>query len=860
MADTLDRNRTAETVAQALFGLGDAVKVGRFSVLERRGSGAMGIVYSAWDPRLERRVAIKVLRERGEAVDRILDEARATAKLNHPNVVTVYDADIDDGRPYIAMEYIEGVQLRPWWTEQTRTEAELRAVFAQLARGLHAAHRAGLVHRDFKPGNAMISTRDGQDHAFVLDFGLTITAGDDTAKVAGTPAYMPPEQRIGDPATPAGDQFSFFVTLYEALTGERPRRRPAPLDDVPRSLRALVRTGLSEDPEQRHASMAAVAEGLAPTKRSSQVAGIAALGLLGAGLAANAFSAEDPQAQCRDAADVRWSGVWTPGRATALDDRFVTSAAWMKLAASLEAYGKGWTEAWDEACRATHVEKTQSLDTLALRTACLDADLARTAAAVDSLERGGEQTVQSILTGAPLTTPDCTTVRLRDREPPPNDPDQRTAYDAALRATASALARAKFDGEPATALDNLADVSPGEPPHPVIVAAVEAARGECHFLLGAPEDSVGAYQAAVAAAERARDDHAFIDLAGNLAFVQGVELSKPEVARTWLAQAVNRQGRASLTATERFELALRRASVERTAGKPERAVQMLEDALTGDDDGLPPHVAGALHNNLANAYADQHAVGPALENVREALRLRLAGLGETHRAVGQTRMMYGRLLTEAGSLEEAATELKAAAEVFANLEGAHAEQVSALEGAAINAAMRGDLAAATTQMGAALEVAQTNLGPDNRLRGQLGVNYGRMLMMQGKLDQARAQLATALAFEERVLGPEHGGLAESLTILAEIELAAEDGEAAGAATRRALSLTTAAAHVLQLRVMQQQATALRTCDVAAAQAQARALLDAADLESLGIQPTEEAGIRASIDAWRGGPNCDSTGP
>ncbi|MEM6296019.1 MAG: protein kinase, partial [Myxococcota bacterium] len=111
-ADTLDRNRTAETVAQALFGLGDAVKVGRFSVLERRGSGAMGIVYSAWDPRLQRRVAIKVLKQRGAAVDRILDEARATAKLNHPNVVTVYDADNDEGRPYIAMEYIEGVPLR----------------------------------------------------------------------------------------------------------------------------------------------------------------------------------------------------------------------------------------------------------------------------------------------------------------------------------------------------------------------------------------------------------------------------------------------------------------------------------------------------------------------------------------------------------------------------------------------------------------------------------------------------------------------------------------------------------------------------------------------------------------------------
>ncbi|MEM6296503.1 MAG: tetratricopeptide repeat-containing protein kinase family protein, partial [Myxococcota bacterium] len=728
------------------------------------------------------------------------------------------------------------------------------------ARGLHAAHQAGLVHRDFKPGNAMVSTRDGRDHAHVLDFGLTITAGDDSAKVAGTPAYMPPEQRIGDPATPAGDQYSFFVTLYEALTGKRPRARPAPLDDIPRSLRSLVRTGLHEDPEQRHASMAVVAEALAPAQRSSRVAGIAALGLLGVGLAANALNTDDPQASCRDAAQIRWSGLWNPETSAALDERFETSASWPKLSAGLDAYGKGWAAAWDDACRATHVEKTQSLDTLALRTACLDADLTRAAAAIDSLERGSERTVQSVLTSASLTAPDCTTVRLQDREPPPTEPEALATYDATLLAATKALARAKFDGQPESALEDLATLAVDETSHPVALAAVEAARGECHFLLGAAEESAKAYRAAIAAAERARDDHTFVDLTTNLAFVEGVERSRYDVARTWLAQAMNRGQRIQLMPVAKTGLALARASVERTAGESGRAIQMLEEALAGPLDGLLPHVVGSLHNNLANAYVDQHAILSALEHLREGLRLRLEGLGERHRAVGQSRLMLGRMLTEANEFDEASEELNAAAELFAELEGAHAEQINALEGAAILEAMRGNLEAATTRMGTALDVAQAHLGADNRLRAQLGVNYGRMLMMQGKLKEARARVATALAFEERVLGPTHAALADTLTVIAEIELAAEDGAAAKAATDRARTLTDAPGHILQLRVMGMQADALQSCDVASAQAAARTLLDDTDLEALGLAAPEQAGIRASIETWSGGPGCRSAGP
>jgi len=262
--------------------LGQGTAFGRYIVVRKLGSGGMGVVYLAYDPQLDRGVALKVLRpdarsaDRGGAHARLQREAQAMARLSHPNVVPVYDVGVVDERVFLAMEHVDGRTLTQWLRQERPAWLQVLDVMVAAGRGLAAAHAAGLVHRDFKPDNVMI---DVQGRARVMDFGLARSAEDDgspthretisgasvvveasssersrssakavelddlvssssgslaglgsgsmqaltrTGFVLGTPAYMAPEQHFGAPPDPASDQFSFCVALYEALYGERP--------------------------------------------------------------------------------------------------------------------------------------------------------------------------------------------------------------------------------------------------------------------------------------------------------------------------------------------------------------------------------------------------------------------------------------------------------------------------------------------------------------------------------------------------------------------------------------------------------------------------------------------------------------
>jgi eukaryotic-like serine/threonine-protein kinase len=223
---------------------------GRYRIDRALGSGGMGEVYAAFDLRLLRPVALKVLRaapgsageSASQATERLLREARAAAQLSHPNVVTVYDVDALDGQPYIAMELVPGASLRAWMATDVPVAPKLRAL-ADVARALAAAHRMGIVHRDVKPDNVMMR---GDGLVKVLDFGIArqtkleavdagapITGGDAAAgallqtltargAVAGTPGYMAPEQLLGEPADARADQFAWGVTAYELVSGALP--------------------------------------------------------------------------------------------------------------------------------------------------------------------------------------------------------------------------------------------------------------------------------------------------------------------------------------------------------------------------------------------------------------------------------------------------------------------------------------------------------------------------------------------------------------------------------------------------------------------------------------------------------------
>ncbi|MCB9568672.1 MAG: serine/threonine protein kinase [Myxococcales bacterium] len=299
-----DRTRTSAGVDAVLPAPAEADErppgsaLGGYVLLRRLGAGGMGVVYTAYHGGLDRMVALKVVRDGGGAAGRTqtLREARALARLSHPNVVHVYEVGEASGEVYVAMELVEGEPLDRWQSAAGRTLRERLDAYAQAARGLQAAHQAGLVHRDFKPSNVIVGA-DGRVR--VRDFGLARaqrTLGEDDTRpralasidlaqsldgaIAGTPAYMSPEQFAGLEVDARSDVFSFAVALWESLYGERPyggrtfeelkaavtggERRPPPAGvALPGRLRLALERGVEADLGRRAGDLGALLEALA---------------------------------------------------------------------------------------------------------------------------------------------------------------------------------------------------------------------------------------------------------------------------------------------------------------------------------------------------------------------------------------------------------------------------------------------------------------------------------------------------------------------------------------------------------------------------------------------------------------------
>lgn len=292
LAETVDAGNGSSEEARAVS---VTQRLGRFLVLRQLGAGSMGSVFAAYDEQLDRKVAVKLLHaapnEHATRQMRVLREAQAMARVSHPNVVHVYDVGEIQDQIFIAMEYIDGSTLADWQRQKSRTWQEVLGIYRQAGHGLHAAHQAGLVHRDFKPENVLIAP-DGQPR--VADFGLARLGGETapfseapapessqpaikisltaTGTLSGTPLYMSPEQFSCGPADSRSDQFSFCVALYEALFQQRPfsgdtvaevaaevlagRLRPMPEGSpVPIEIRRALMRGLAVSAHDRFASM-----------------------------------------------------------------------------------------------------------------------------------------------------------------------------------------------------------------------------------------------------------------------------------------------------------------------------------------------------------------------------------------------------------------------------------------------------------------------------------------------------------------------------------------------------------------------------------------------------------------------------
>ncbi len=430
-SDSVEAQRLRAALQKRLFERGEALPtIGRFDVRAPLGRGGMGVVYRAHDPDLDREVALKLVRTRAEssttaeqARARMLREAKVLARLQHPNVVTIHEVGVFEEEVFVAMELLGGGDLSQW-VARNDTFDRTRFVDAfdlliEAGRGLAAAHALGVVHRDFKPSNVLLG-EDG--HARVGDFGLARAGAESrlsseqsvrpslisenepltaTGARLGTRAYMPPEQARGEAVDAAADQYAFCVTAIEVLSGSRPTAAsdvPGRVSGVPGWVWSPLRRGLAPSPMQRWPSMSALLDELERRARPKW----ALWGLAGVGVLAAAFTLRPeppPPGPSCDAGDARVAEVWNAARRQALVDG--ATASGLKAAETvvsragdrLDGWFAGWSEAFDETCRAHHDGGALTVAEYDGRTRCLDNQLRRAAVLIDAVADAPSNTV-----------------------------------------------------------------------------------------------------------------------------------------------------------------------------------------------------------------------------------------------------------------------------------------------------------------------------------------------------------------------------------------------------------------------------------------------------------------------------------
>ena len=785
-------------------------EVGRYHVLEPVGAGGIGAVYKAYDPDLDRTVALKQLHPSlGDSEARrarLFREAQAMARLTHPNVVTIYDV-LDEKRGIvIAMEFVEGHNLDRW-LEQPRSLRDVLDVFIDCARGLEAAHAANICHRDCKPSNILVTqAKVGK----LADFGLAAPAATEEptdieardrmvvagrlsadGAIPGTADFIAPEVAAGDPADPRSDQYSFCVALREALQRSSATR-------IPRSLQRVLRRGLDRDPACRFADMTAVRAALSAVRGRRRALAIGA----GAGLALGGVvaigigiaSRASPPACPNDPS--RWREVWDAGTRQAAETAIAAAgvpdapAASRRLAATLDDYTARWSAAYGRACA-----ETQALGpAYHARSLCYELRREQVRALV-AVVTAAEADVATALADPSRALDPLEPCARAQPSPASMDRLARSEVDAALADVAAlrwagrveaardvarhALAQADAEGD--VSLRSVARIELG-------VSLMQAGDFE-----PAAETLAGAYWLAEGQADRRLAARA----ATALVAVFGSYLEQPTRAGDWVPRAKAAVAALDVPGREAFNLenalgtlAQARGDYKTARGHYERAVAIASDdpeitsattaivlenlataleklgrwedaqarydearsALEREHGSTHPSLGRVLHNLAVFNHA-RGRTAAAVEAGREALAVKDATLPPEHMSIALTLQALGTILQDRNQDDEAEALLRRAERIVDAAVGReHPTMGVLLVNLAEVARRRGDTEAASRRYDEAIAVLEGTYGKAHELPLQGRAHRATLWAERGRVDEALTELQAVRAATAQAQG------------------------------------------------------------------------------------------------------------
>ncbi len=811
----------------------------RYVILEQLGAGGCGEVFLAYDAELDRKVAIKKILHRhantdGEAL--IVQEARLLAKLRHPNIVTVYDIQELPGEHQqeslcIIMEYVEGLTLRQWLVLHPRSRREILRVFQEAGRGLAAAHAAGVFHRDFKPDNVLV---DSSGHARVLDFGLSQFESEATDELAithdgapevtmppltGTPAYMAPERYHHPAGSVASDMFSFAVSLWEALVGQRPfpggsvrelRDQvavgevvlPANQRHLTAHLRRVLRRALAVGPAQRYPGMESLLSSLAynPQERWRRWVGIGSL-VTGAVIVGSLFRSPEVAAQqCRGMDGIFATG-WNESRVDALretilgTDTLYAQTTWEHVYTQLDAYATEIRREAQGACEDARVRGRTSDELAGRRLACLHEREIELDAFVDALQTGGSDAIQRAIRATAALTPVASCdgeVLMSERTAAPRDTEVAAVVQE-IRGELAKIKAIRNSGRPRDVMELAAQVverakSVGYVP---VLAEAHLQHGDLYAAVMETKTAEEEYAAAWHHAIASDHDRVARDAANLLANELAFDPARIGEANVWTASADAVAQRVGVTDEHTY---LNRVAVGRvleTQGRFGEAIEPMQEAARAAKAAYGPNSweAISIHTVLSSIIGRSGDLDGATEEIEYAVRAGKTTFGDNHPALTEIYRQYGIVLAARGEMEQSIGVMQHMVELVEPAFGSESPRLAAsLNSLGYTLCEAGRDNEGIEHLERALDIQAAHLEPDAFEYLLLRHNRAYCLSGMGRYDEARSVYEENRAQALPTLGEEHPFMAMTSCELGEVAYAVNDLAAAEQHYQRTLEI------------------------------------------------------------------------